>query len=181
VLPALAEAASRRDGRTVTCWSAGCASGEEPYTLAMLWELQLAGRCPGVALRVLATDMDGALLTRAEQGCYPGSSLRELPANWLGQATEQREGLYCVKQRFRARVEFAQQDIRQALPDLDFDLILCRNLVLTYFEPELRREVMGRIVGRLRPGGALVIGLHEALPEVLGLSPWPGARAIYRK
>jgi chemotaxis protein methyltransferase CheR len=181
VLPALAAAASRRDTRTVESWSAGCASGEEPYTLAMLWELQLAGCWPGVALHVLATDVDCTLLERARQGCYPGSSLRELPAAWAGEAMDERDGLHCVKQRYRAAVEFAQQDIRQALPEADFDLILCRNLVLTYFEPELRREVMGRIVGRLRPGGALVIGLHEALPEVLGLSPWPGARAIYRK
>lgn len=180
VLPALAEATSQRDARTVSCWSAGCASGEEPYTLAMLWELQLARCWPGVALRVLATDADGVLLERARRGCYPRSSLRELPEAWREQATEPREGLHCVRPAFRTGVEFAQQDICQTMPDAEFDLILCRNLVLTYFEPALRREVVQRMLARLRPGGALVVGLHEAPPDGLGLSPWPGTRGIYR-
>jgi trans-aconitate methyltransferase len=75
-----------------------------------------------------------------------------------------------------------QQDIRQTVPEGEFDLILCRNAVLTYFEPALQHEVMGRVVARLRPGGALVIGMHESLPENLqGFVPWHGARAIYRK
>jgi chemotaxis protein methyltransferase CheR len=181
VLPALVEAASRRDRRTVTCWSAGCASGEEPYSLAILWGLQFAGRWPGIALHVLATDVDGGLLERARQGCYRGGSLRELPAAWRAQATELREGLHCVRPPFRTGVEFAQQDIRQTTPDADFDLILCRNAVLTYFEPDLQSEIMQRMLARLRPGGALVVGLHERLPDGLSLSPWPGARAIYRK
>jgi len=63
-----------------------------------------------------------------------------------------------------------------------FDLILCRNVVLTYFEPELRRAVMRRIADTLRPGGALVVGLHETLPQGIDdLAPWPQARAVFRR
>jgi chemotaxis protein methyltransferase CheR len=181
VLPALAAAAQGRADRTLTCWSAGCAAGEEPYTLAIAWELQLAEQWPGLTLRILATDVDPALLERAEQACYQRSSLRELPGAWLTQAFHAREGVYCVRQEFRTPVELVRQNIRDVVPDGVFDLILCRNVVLTYFEPELQREVMGRMIARLRAGGALVIGLHEALPEGLGLAPWPEARSIWRK
>jgi chemotaxis protein methyltransferase CheR len=181
VLPALAEAAHERADRTLACWSAGCASGEEPYTLAIAWGFQLAQRWPGLTLQILATDVDSALLARARQGCYRRSSLRELPEAWLSPAFDARDGLYCIRQRFRTPVALEQQNIRDAMPQAAFDLILCRNAVLTYFEPGLQREVMERVVARLRPGGALVIGLHEALPEGASLAPWPQARAIYRK
>ncbi len=68
------------------------------------------------------------------------------------------------------------------MPEGAFDLILCRNAALTYFAPAVQREVIQRLLERLRPGGALAIGLHEALPAgVGGLETWPGTRAIYRK
>jgi chemotaxis protein methyltransferase CheR len=182
VLPSLAAAAGGRPERTLACWSAGCASGEEPYSVSMLWGLQLAQRYPGVALRVLATDVDHELLERAAIGCYGWSSLKEVPEPWREQAFEQRGGAYCVREPFRAAVTFARQDIRQRVPDGRFDLILCRNVVLTYFEPELQRAVMRRIVDILRPGGVLVVGIHEAPPQGIDdLVEWPGARAVFRR
>jgi chemotaxis protein methyltransferase CheR len=182
VLPALAAAAGARPERTLSCWSAGCASGEEPYSLSILWGLQLAQRYPGVALRVLATDVDDQLLERAAIGCYGWSSLKEVPQAWCEQAFDRRGSAYCVREPFRATVTFARQDLRHGVPDACFDLIFCRNVVLTYFEPELRRAVMRRITDTLRPGGALVVGIHEALPQGLDdLGPWPGARAVFRR
>jgi chemotaxis protein methyltransferase CheR len=182
VLPALAAAAGARPERALTCWSAGCASGEEPYSVSILWGLQLAQRYPGVALRVLATDVDDQLLERAAIGCYGWSSLKEVPQAWCEQAFERRRGAYCVHEPFRAAVTFARQDIRQSVPDACFDLILCRNVVLTYLEPDLQRAVMRRIADILRPGGALVVGIHEVLPQGLhDLAPWPGARAVFRR
>jgi chemotaxis protein methyltransferase CheR len=76
VLPALAATGRMR------VWSAGCASGEEAYTLAIMWELRLAEHFPAVRLRVLATDVDETMLARARRGCYPAGSLRELPDAW---------------------------------------------------------------------------------------------------
>jgi chemotaxis protein methyltransferase CheR len=182
VLPTLAAAAGARPDRTLTCWSAGCASGEEPYSVSMLWGLQLARHYPGVALRVLATDVDDELLGRAATGCYSWSSLKEVPEAWREQAFERRGDVYCVRESLRAAVTFARQDIRQSVPDGCFDLVLCRNLVLTYFEPELQRAVMRRVVEILRPGGALVVGVHEALPQGIDdLVPWSGARAAFRR
>lgn len=182
VLPALAAGAGTRPERVLSCWSAGCASGEEPYSLSILWGLDLAQRYPGLAMRVLATDCDDRLLERAAAGCYRWSSLKEAPQAWRERAFEQRGGAYCVREAFRAAVTFAAQDLRLSIPDTCFDLICCRNVVLTYFEPGLRRTVMRRVVDTLRPGGALVVGMHESLPQGLDdLVPWPEARAVFRR
>lgn len=180
VLPALARAAREAVRPTLDCWSAGCASGEEPYTLAILWRLRVQAPFPGLALHVFATDADAELLERARAGCYSASSLKELPPD-LRAAFEARDGQWCVRPELRT-VEFQRQDLREAMPDRPFDLVLCRNVVATYYAPDVQRGILLRIADRLRPGGALVLGAHEALPEGLdGFAPWPGARAIYRR
>ena len=182
VLPELAAAAARRDERVIECWSAGCASGEEVYSLAALWELRLAPRFSAVELHILGTDIDARLLERAARGCYRASSVKELPPDLLAGAFTAAAEELCVRESLRERIEFARHDIRATLPDVDFDLVLCRNLVLTYFEPELQRRVLDRVIKRLRPYGVLVIGVHERLPQdTSGLAPWPGATVVYRK
>jgi chemotaxis protein methyltransferase CheR len=177
VLPALA-----RDAQRLECWSAGCASGEEPYTLAVQWRLQLAARFPGLAFRVLGTDIDARLLERARAACYGAGSLEALPAAWREQAFEQRGRLWCLREQMRRDVEFARQDLLAALPEREFDLVLCRNLAFTYFDAAGARRALERIASRLRAGGALVIGLHEQLPApAAGFEPWPGCRAVFRR
>jgi chemotaxis protein methyltransferase CheR len=181
VLPELAAAAVRRGDSTLECWSAGCASGEEPYTLSMLWQLQLSARYPRL-VRVLATDIDPVLLERAVAACYRASALRELPVSWRAQAFEQRADEYCVREPFRAAVRITHQDICAAMPEQNFDLILCRNVVFTYFAPELQHELAQRLMDRLHPGGALILGVHESFPPgISGAVPWPGTRAIVRR
>jgi chemotaxis protein methyltransferase CheR len=178
VLPALAGAACERG--QLACWSACCASGEEPYTLAVLWRLHLRERFPEIEPRIVATDIDAALLGRARAGCYGASSLKALPPALRTAAFRAEGKQLCIRPEFRM-VEFLEQDVRKEAPRGVFDLILCRNAVLTYFAPHLQQQVMERLATRLRPGGALVIGVHESLPEALaGFEPWPGARAIFR-
>lgn len=181
VLPALAEAAAAQGRNQLACWSACCASGEEPYTLALLWRLRVERRFPRLQLRIVATDIDAHLLERGRSGCYRSSSLKALPQNLLAAGFIRRETQFCVGDELRA-IEFLQQDIRKVVPDVEFDLVCCRNAVLTYFSPPLQGQVAQRVISRLRPGGALVIGIHESLPDDLSeIRPWPGARAIYRK
>jgi chemotaxis protein methyltransferase CheR len=181
VLPALSQAALASGRETLRSWSACCASGEEPYTLAILWRLRLHHRFPALHCRIVATDLDARLLDRARAGCYRASSLEALPADLLAPAFARRGELWCVRDEFRT-IEFHQQDIRHAVPAGEFDLVLCRNAVLTYFEPGLQYRVMERVSASLRPGGALVIGLHEKLPaELQGFVHWNSARALYRK
>jgi chemotaxis protein methyltransferase CheR len=181
VLPALAEATVVAGRRELACWSACCASGEEPYTLAILGRRRLQHQFPGLGLRIVATDIDVQVLQRARTGCYRASSLKALPPELLTDAFTRHGEELCIRDEYRA-IEILEQDIRRTTPEGEFDLVLCRNAVLTYFEPTLQHEVMRRVLARLRPGGALVVGIHESLPENLpGFVPWPGARAIYRK
>jgi chemotaxis protein methyltransferase CheR len=157
-------------GPTVKAWSAGCASGEEPYSVV------LAAADAGVAVRVVATDVDATLLDRARSACYPESSLRDLPAMLRARAFE--DG--CLRPAYREPVEFLRHDLRSGAPDGSFDLVLCRNLVFTYFAEERQTEVGARLARSLRPGGALVVGAHEA-PALDELEPWPHARSIWRR
>lgn len=180
VLPALAAEAIAQGRHELRCWSACCASGEEPYTLSILWHLRLASTFPGLKLRIAATDVDPNMLRRARIGCYRASSIKDLPEDLMRPAFERSGEQYCVRTALRT-VDFLQQDIRESIPDGPFDLILCRNAVLTYFLAAEQQEVMERVIARLEAGGALVIGLHETLPPLsVGLASWTSARAIYR-
>jgi chemotaxis protein methyltransferase CheR len=181
ILPELAEQATQ-ERRCVTCWSAGCASGEEAYTLRILWDLALAGTHPDVVLSVLGTDIDEAVLARASAGCYPRGSVTEMPSGWIDRCFDRRDDLLCVRPAYRRGVSFLCQDIRRDMPEGPFDLVLCRNLVLTYFEPSLQMQVMPNIAPRLRCGGYLVIGAHEALPAGMAdFQPLPDCRQILQR
>jgi chemotaxis protein methyltransferase CheR len=181
VLPALARAARRAQRTMLACWSAGCASGEEPYTLAVVWGLHIQPQQPELALRIVATDCDAQLLERARAGCYAGSSLKELPPDLRAAAFDERDGQHCVRRQWRC-VEFLCQDLRHEMPEGPFDLVLLRNVVATYYAPEVQREIFRRVAARTRAGGALVLGCHESLPTGASeFSAWPGARCVYRR
>ena len=180
VLPRLAQRAEQ-ERRDVTCWSAGCASGEEVYTLRIIWDLSLAHAHRGVALALLGTDADETMLARASAGCYPWGSVKEMPIDWIDRCFERQGDLLCVKPAHRQDVSFLCQDIRRGMPEGPFDLILCRNLLLTYFEPPLQMQVLHNLAARLRCGGHLVIGAHEALPAgMAGFQTLADSRAILR-
>lgn len=181
LLPTIADAALEAGRHRLDVWSAGCASGEEPYTLALVWEIALAPRFPGLRLNVLATDADEAMLARGRRGCYGTSSVKELPEDWRRRAFSPRDGLVCLRDEIKRPVTFVQHDVRVGPPPGGpFDLVLCRNLAFTYFELELQRALSGRIVEMLRPGGALVVGAHEAPPETEGLAAWSAPLGVYR-
>jgi len=163
-LPTLSESAVRAGIGSIGCWSAGCASGEEPYTLLLIWHFLLARDWPGLDLKIVATDVDDVMISRARVGCYTSSSLKDLPPIWIARAFEQADGLFCLGSGFRDRVEFRLQDITQAMPDEVFEVVLCRNLVFTYFDEKHQRLALAKILDHLGCGGFLVIGKHETLP-----------------
>jgi len=164
VLPAIFERALKK-GRPVRCWCAGCASGEEAYTLAIQWDIVIRPAFPGVDFDIIGTDADPVMISRAEKACYAPGSLKDMPPEWLDQAFDKSDGELCVAARYRNRVTILAQDIRDEMPRGSFDLVLCRNLVLTYFDTSLQSELLKQITARLRPGGYIVIGAHEKLPE----------------
>jgi chemotaxis protein methyltransferase CheR len=182
VLPAIAAAAVRRGEHHLRAWSAGCASGEEPYSLALLWCFELQTLLPTFALDVLATDVDERLLERARAARYRRSSLREVPAPWIDAGFSREGEWFLLRPEFQSMVEFQQADVRTELPDGPFDLILCRNLVCTYFDEPLRHRTLGRLLSILRPDGALVIGKDERLPHGLpGVETWDARLGIFRR
>jgi chemotaxis protein methyltransferase CheR len=165
VLPALARAALERHAERLHVWCVGCASGEEPYTIAIAWQLELAERFPDLAMVILATDADAGLLERAAQACYGWSAVRNLPAAWREAAFVAQEDSFCLKSAFKTAVHFQQQDVRRSLPQGCYDLICCRNLAFTYFEPALQIHVAGALYERLLQGGVLLLGVREKLPD----------------
>ena len=182
VLPRLARCARAGQEQTLRCWSAGCASGEEPYTLAMLWQLCLTSQFPEMSLHLIATDVDPHLLERARKGWYTHSSVRELPADWIGRGFESLDNGYRVRDVFRGAVRFVEQDIRHAVPPGPWHLILCRNLVFTYFSRTIQQHILARMVARLAPGGILVVGKHEALPPGnYNLRPYAAQQGVFQK
>jgi chemotaxis protein methyltransferase CheR len=179
VLPALAAQAEARADRRLRVWSAGCASGEEAWTLLACFAADLAPRHPTLGLDLVATDVEPHLLERARSARYAPSSTRELPA-------ELREVLFqpgqeaCVVRDRHRDASWRLQDLRYEAPEGHFDLVLCRNVAFTYFAADVQRQVLARVAARLRPGGALVIGRHERLPEGgEGFAPWPGAPCVH--
>lgn len=161
VLPRLAA-----DRPRVRAWSAGCGAGEEPYTLA------IAAATTAVPIEILATDVDEHQLARARVACYPAGTLRELPPAWRDAAFERKGDLFCLRDDLRRPVTFAVHDIRTAPPAGPFDLVLCRNLAFTYLDDAGQRAAAARLGSVLRPGGVLVVGIHERLPpDTPGFAP----------
>jgi chemotaxis protein methyltransferase CheR len=181
ILPEIAQLA-RQEGRSARCWCAGCASGEEVYTIRILWDLQVQPEVPGSQMELVGTDADEIVLRRAQQGCFSPGSLKEAPPHWRGLAFTPHDHAYCVRDDHRQGITFLLQDIRSELPEGPFDLILCRNLVFTYFEPDLQRLMLDQMAGLLREGGYLVIGAHEQLPPAHHMfEEAAGCREVFRK
>jgi len=168
VFPGLAERAMSQKEAEIRVWSVGCAGGEECYTVMILWRFLIEPRFPHIAFRLLGTDADQEQLARARVSCYRGASLKEMPLAWRQEAFEERAGRFCLRQEFQAGVGFQEQDIRRQLPVEAFHLVLCRNLAFTYFEENLQCEIARAIHDRLVPGGVLVLGKQEMLPQADG-------------
>ncbi|HSP80274.1 MAG TPA: CheR family methyltransferase, partial [Myxococcaceae bacterium] len=182
LLPELLEAGRARGERVLRVWSAGCASGEEPYTVAVLFHLGLRPRFPEARLELVATDADAALLERARRGCYPGPTLRELPPAWRQRAFLPQGEEWCLRPELREGLDFRCEDLRQRMPAGPFHLVLCRNVAFTYFAPPVQSQVLEGLLARLVPGGLLALGAHESLPEGdWGLTPAAGALPLFRR
>lgn len=180
VLPDLATRALAAGRDSLGAWSAGCASGEEPYGLAILWALLPETSREGLALEIIATDTDSHLLERARRARYPPGAVRELPTDGRRLAFEESDGELELRPVFRSGIDFRLEDLRRTAPAGPFDLVLCRNLAFTYYAPDLQGEVLRRIATVLRPGGVLVVGCHEAPPESEGFEPVPDVPSCYR-
>jgi len=157
VVPRLADDA-RRGGRPLRIWSAGCATGEEPYSLAMV---ALAASPPDV--EIVATDIAPGVLALAEEGVYPASVVDGVPRLYRDRFLLEHGDHVEVGADLRRVVRFAQHNlVRQAAPISEADLIMCCNVTI-YFSDDAFRQTVGSLVRALRPGGYLVLGHSESL------------------
>jgi chemotaxis methyl-accepting protein methylase len=146
-------------GGALRAWSAGCANGEEAWTLAALLDH------PGD--RIVATDIDPTALESAETAVYPLDAFSEMPAGLFETALTRRDdGDYVVSDALRPRVAFSRHDLGSgaAPPEAPFHLICCRN-VLIYFAPALQQRAIELLLKNLLPGGVLFLGEAEWPPS----------------
>ncbi len=165
MLPMMAGDRVQENDPVLRIWSAGCASGEEPYTIALIYHLLLRPGFPDIQLKVLASDIDPVVLERARQAVYPKTSIRELPELWQQDAFVRQKESYRLKDCIKEWVRLHKLDIRKETPDARFHMILCRNLAFTYYDQKLQSIILKKFIKRLETGGVLVIGIHEHLPE----------------
>lgn len=156
----------RPSGAAIHAWSAGCASGEEPYSLAML--LCEAVSClsgaeeAGRRIRIYATDVDEGALTQARQAGYSRDALAAVPARLRDKYFTFGNHRCTVCPELRRMVVFGRHDLAQDPPISNLDLLLCRN-TLIYFTAETQRRVLGGLYTALKDGGILFLGQAERL------------------
>jgi len=148
-----------RSGGRIKLWSAACSTGEEPYTLAMIAaELGALDRTT-----ILATDLDQLVLDKAASGLYHERSVRDVPKGYLQKyLTKQDADHYVVNDRLKKAITFKQQNLLNDPFDRQFDMIVCRN-VMIYFTEEAKHQLYHKFSQALRPGGLLFVGSTEQI------------------
>jgi chemotaxis protein methyltransferase CheR len=170
--------------RPVLIWSAGCSSGEEPYTLAMvLSEYGLTHT--GFSFRVMATDVSTTVLEKAERGIYPADTIRPVPgplkARYFMRSRDHSSDRVRVVPELRRLVQFRRLNFMDPEYGLTekADLIFCRNVII-YFDRPTQQKILQKLTKNLEPGGYLFVGHAETLHE-LDLPLTPVAPALYRR
>ncbi len=146
--------------RTVRVWSAGCSTGEEPFTLAVV----LAKALPGVAIAITATDISEDALANAITATYPLAALADVPAPWRDGFVVDGE-VVRVRPELAALVRFERGNLVDCVPPRGCDVVWCRN-VLIYFTPAARRRVVEKLMSALAPNGTIFVGYSESLRDV---------------
>jgi len=164
IIPAILKNKKGKDEFKI--WSVGCANGEEPYSLSILWREKFEKILLQIRLTILATDINESLLGRAREGRYKKSSLKEVPGEIFQRYFKIENGFYILDRSIRESVEFKKHDIIHGELFSGMDIIFCRNLAFTYFSKECQMNVLKKIARSLNEGGYLIIGKDESLPLV---------------
>ena len=180
VLPELVEEARRKENQ-LRIWSAGCATGEEAYSVAILVSEVLGQEAGLFNVRIFATDIDEEAVGFARRGVYPPSALKGLSEEQLGRYFVEDNGSYQVKKQVRGMIVFGEHDLAQRSPFPQIDLVLSRN-VLIYFSSELQRRALQLFAYSLRDDGYLAMGKAEStspLPDLF--APVDRQNKVYRR
>ena len=142
----------------LSIWSAGCSTGAEPYSIAMI----LSELTPHSRHRILASDLDVEILDKAKKGVYTGNELKNIPSARLNKYFRHSDRNYYLNEEIKSRVELQRHNLLLDKFGSGFDLILCRNVVI-YFTEEAKDALYRRFFAALKPGGVLFVGGTEAI------------------
>jgi two-component system CheB/CheR fusion protein len=154
--------ASQREEEIIRVWSAGCATGQEAYTIAMLLAEQVGIIRFTNRVKIYATDLDDEALLKARQANYTLKEVEDVPEDLLKKYFEFANGVYTFHKDLRRSIIFGQHDLLQDAPISRIDLLICRN-TLMYFNAEAQAKILRRFNFALRTGGFLLLGKAEML------------------
>jgi len=166
VVPGLIESAATT--QSIRVWSAGCATGEEPYSIALLLAERLGDRAASIDVKIYGTDVDEDALTVARHGLYRLEQLKEVPPALLERYFTRDGQLYRFRRDLRRWCIFGRHNLVQDPPLSHLDLVVCRNLLI-YFKTNLQQRLLPRFHYALRGRGVLFLGKSESL---LARSRW---------
>ena len=182
VVPAIVHAKGATGQRAIRVWSAGCATGEEPYSLAMAFLHAMGSEERAFLFSVTATDLDPIALSTARKAEYDVARLDHIPAPDRSRFVTVDGGRFTIRSEVTDHVRFRTLNLFKDEPPLAMDLILCRN-VFIYFTREQQERIANVIHRALARGGYLVLGRTEKMPAgaAAGFEPVSGKERIYRK
>lgn len=181
VLPALF--AANPGGKSVRAWVPGCSTGEEAYSLAIVFKEAIERVKPAgpFTLDIFATDLDRDAIGRARQGLYPASSVADVGPERLHRFFIKEENSYRIRKEIRETITFAPQDILRDPPFTRLDILCCRNLLI-YFAADAHKKLIPLFHYSLNPGGVLLLGSAETIGNFGNLfTPLENSVRIYRR
>lgn len=184
VVPELIKKSGAGMRKPLRVWSAGCSSGEEPYSLAMVLS-EYAARNPGFDFNILGTDISVRILEKALKGIYREEVAEPVPQpmrkKYLLRSRSREETLVRIKPALRSKVRFRRLNLMDPDPETrtPMDIIFCRNVII-YFERAVQEEIVRKLCRRLEEGGFLFLGHSETL-HGMSLPLRVVAPMVYRK
>lgn len=148
----------RKFGKNLKIWSAACSTGDEPYSLVMA----LSRHVPLSNIKIMATDLDKQIIAKAKVGVYNEKSIASVPEDLKKKYFTKVGPSYKISDEIKERVEFKEHNLLKDAYPKDYNLIVCRN-VLIYFTEEAKEEVFRKFNRSLAPGGVLFIGSTEQI------------------
>ncbi|MBU1043719.1 MAG: protein-glutamate O-methyltransferase CheR [Candidatus Omnitrophica bacterium] len=166
IIPEIVKAKKEINASSIRVWSSGCATGEEPYSLAIMISEVLSELKENFKIRIYATDIDKAALKQAEAGVYKEKALKELKGHQISAYFQKNEqGLYAINPNLKTMINFRHHNMSSDEPLQRIDLIFCRNVII-YFTKELQKQVYANFYKALAPLGYLVAGKTESLMDI---------------
>lgn len=155
----------QQKGKSIRIWSAGCSTGEEVYSLAMLIAEKIESMKVEVEVKIFATDIDRQALTIAGQGFYPDNIMADVDAILLNKYFNRVEGGYLVKENIRRMIVFATHNLLKDPPFSKLDILICRNLFI-YLKSDIQVRLLSMFYYSLSPGGYLFMGSSETIGDM---------------